>query len=265
MEKPMKMRLLATLAVAVLCPNFANAEEWATLKLKAVYAGEAPKLAPLDGSKEPFCSKLPLPDERMIVGKDGELANFALILDMRKSKLKEDDFHPDLVKAPAKPVVVDNNGCLFKPHVAFVRTGQKVIVKNSDQCGHNAKLDPFSNDSINEIVPIGSQIELMFGDTERSNTTEITCTIHPWMKGHLIIRDHPYVGISGEDGVVTIENLPAGELTFKLVHENMKKSLDEGKLNGKKAKWSRGYMEVELKPGMNDLGTIEFDPALFND
>ena len=47
------------------------------------------------------------------------------------------------------------------------------------------------------------------------------------MKGHVIIRDHPYVGISGEDGVVTIEKLPVGEITFKLVHENMKKSLDE--------------------------------------
>lgn len=241
----------------------ANAAEWATLKVKVVYDGKAPELKPLDGSKEPFCAPLPLPDQRMVVGKDGGLANVAFIMDMRKSEAT--DIHPDLAKPPAKAVVVDNNGCLFTPRMAFVQTGQTVVVTNSDQCGHNAKLDPFSNDPVNQVVPIGGKIELVFNDAERSNTTEIACTIHPWMKAHLIIRDHPYVGISDEDGVLTIENLPVGEVTFKIVHENMDKSIDEGKLNGKAEKWSRGYIELDLKPGMNDLGTITLDPSLFKE
>lgn len=256
--------VIAITALVSICSALpASAAEWATLKLKVVYDGNGPNLTALNGTKEPFCANLTIPDERIIVGPMGELANFALVLDMKKSDLEDSDIHPDLKDAPAKPLIIDNVKCIFSPRVAFAQTGRKVTVKNSDQCGHNYKIDPFSNDSFNQLIPIGGSADLKFDSPERSNFTEFACTIHPWMKGQLIIRDHPYVGISGTDGVVTVENIPAGEVTFKLVHENMKKSIDEGKLNGKKEKWSRGYMEVELKPGMNDLGTITLDPDLF--
>ncbi len=245
--------------------NIAAADDWATLKVKFVYDGKAPQLDPLDGSKDPFCANLTIADERMIVGKDGALVNIALVMDPKKSEV--DAIHPDLINPPKEPVVIDNNGCVFKPRVLFVQAGRTLKVTNTDKCGHNAKIDPFdnANPAINDIVPMAGEIEVVFGASERSNFTPIGCTIHPWMVGQLIIRDHPYVGISGEDGVVTIKDLPAGKVTFKIVHENMKKAIDEGTVNGKKEKWSRGYMEVELKPGMNDLGTITLDPELFED
>ncbi|GAB5403389.1 MAG: methylamine utilization protein [Aureliella sp.] len=258
-----KLSMFALTALVGICSAAAaSADDWATLKLKVVYDGPAPKLKPLDGTKEPFCAGLQIPDARMVVGPKGELANFGVVMDMRKSEATA--IHPDLANPPEKPLVIDNKKCVFLPRVAFAYAGQKVIVTNNDPCGHNYKVDPFSNDSVNMLVPIGGQIEVEFKDGERSNFTEFTCTIHPWMKGQLIIRDHPYVGISGTDGVVTIEKLPVGEVTFKLVHENMKKSIDEGKLDGKKDKWRSGYIEFELKPGMNEH-TLTLDPDLFED
>ena len=39
-------------------------------------------------------------------------------------------------------VVLDNKDCRFEPHVAVVRTSQKLALKNSDPVGHNSKIDP---------------------------------------------------------------------------------------------------------------------------
>ncbi len=236
-----------------------RATEWADLRVKVVYDGPPRQAAALLPPMGPAGQVL---DERMIVGKNGELANFAIIMDMRKSKAN--DIHPSLTSPPTKPLeIVSRNGA-FKPHVAFAQTGRQVIVKNNDPYGHNFKIDPFSNDSVSSLVPIGGQIEVEFRDSERSNFTEFTCTVHPWMKGQLIIRDHPYVGISRTNGVVTIEKLPVGNVTFKLVHENMKKSISEGKLDGKPAKWRSGYIELDLQAGLNEH-TITLDPDLFED
>ncbi|GAB5403387.1 MAG: methylamine utilization protein [Aureliella sp.] len=256
--------LIATLlaATAPIQKPVLRAAEWADLKVKIIYDGPAPKLALLGGSKEPFCANQRIPDERMIVGKQGQLANFAMIMNMRRSDAT--DIHPDLKEPPEDPLVITSKNCLYKPRVALVRTGQTVLVENGDACGHNFKIDPFSNSPVGRLIPIGGPQEFVFEVPEHTNFTEFSCTIHPWMKGQLIIRDHPYVGISGPDGVVTIEKLPAGEVTFKLAHENMKKSIDGGKLDGKKARWRSGYIEFELKPGMN-THTLTLAPDLFED
>ena len=44
--------------------------------------------------------------------------------------------------ASAAPVVIDQKGCLYTPTIVAVQTGQKIIVKNSDQCVHNVHDKP---------------------------------------------------------------------------------------------------------------------------
>ncbi|HBE69586.1 MAG TPA: hypothetical protein DDW52_15680 [Planctomycetaceae bacterium] len=259
------MKILSAALVAAIClsTSAASAADWATLKVKVVFDGKQPKLPPLEGTaKEPFCVDKKLPNELIVVGAKGELSNLALIMDMRKSEV--DDIHPDLAKPPTEPLVIDNKDCIFEPRVSFLQAGRPVIVKNSDKCAHNYKIDPFSNDPINILVPIGGQIQAEFKDGERSNFSEYGCTIHPWMKGQLIIREHPYVGVSDKKGELVIKDLPAGKLTFKVVHEAMNRSIKEITLGGKKMKTSRGNIEVELKPGMNDLGTLVVAPDQFD-
>ena len=242
--------LSAAIAVSPIATSHSHAQDWATLKVKFIYDGKPPAPAFHNGDKEPFCSVLKIPDERMVVGKDGALANVSLIMDISKSKAN--DIHPDLKDPPKEPVVIDNNGCMFVPHVAFVRTGQKLIIKNSDQCGHNAKLDFFSNKSTNDMIPSNNSVEYVLNKAERANANHIECSIHPWMKADLIVRDHPYVGISDADGVLVIEKMPVGEVTFKIAHENQDGSIEEGQLDGKQEKWRRGALELTLKPGMNE-------------
>ncbi len=51
-----------------------------------------------------------------------------------------------------------------------------------------------------------------------------------------------------------MQGLPTGKLVFRANHEAG--AIREVKINGKDEEWSRSRFEVDIKPGMNDLGTV---------
>ncbi len=225
----------------------------ATLKAKFVYDGPAPARAKVDSSKDPFCAPIEILSEAMLVGKDGALQNLVLMLDSKRSKA---EIPAEYKKEVDGKVILDNNGCVFKPHIVFARVGQVIDVLNSDQTGHNANFGFFNNQAENFLIPANSHKETQKLVAEESTMMPVECNIHPWMKGYVVVLEHPYAAASDENGQIEINNLPVGEVTFLIRHENADGAIDEGKVDGKAQKWSRGRMEIELKAGMNDLGTI---------
>lgn len=228
----------------------AQAKKWGTLKAKFVVEGKLPDPTKVNAAADPICAALPIMTENLIVSKDGAVKNIALFMD-KKSKTK--DIHPSLEKPATAPLVLDNKNCVFVPHVLFVRPGETVKVTNSDTTGHNANFNFFNNQAVNFLVPAGGSKDLKI-ETEEPAPIPVECNVHPWMKAHLIVQEHPAIGISGEDGVLEIANLPVGPVTLRAWHEVGK--LDEVTMGGKKVKWARGRMDIEIKEGMNDLGTI---------
>ena len=228
----------------------AQAKKWGTLKAKFVVEGKVPDATKVNAAADPICAALPIMTENLIVGKDGAVKNVALFMD-KKSKTK--DIHPSLQKPSEKPIVLDNKNCVFVPHVLFVRPGETVQVTNSDSTGHNANFNFFNNQATNFLVPAGGSKDLKVM-TDEPAPIPVECNVHPWMKAHLIVQEHPAIGISGKDGVLEIANLPVGPVTLRAWHEVGK--LDEVTMGGKKVKWSRGRMDIDIKEGMNDLGTI---------
>ncbi|RMF38575.1 MAG: methylamine utilization protein [Planctomycetota bacterium] len=231
----------------------------ATLKVKFVYGGDPPPREKIDGSKDPFCGELEILSEKMVIGADGGIQNLALYMDVRRSDAEVPEA---MLKAPPATVVLDNKGCVFVPHVIKVRPGQTIEVKNSDGTGHNANFSFFNNQSVNFLIPAGGSQKLEI-TAEEPAPIPVECNVHPWMKAYVIVTEHPYVGVTNEKGELEITDLPVGNVTFKIWHENSDGSIDEGLVNGKKERWSRGRMEVELKPGVNDLGTITLAPDMF--
>ena len=227
-----------------------QAKKWGTLKAKFVVEGNVPEPTKVNAAADPFCAAFPIMTDSLIVGKDGALKNVALFMD-KKSKTK--DIHPSLEKPAEAPIVLDNKNCVFVPHVLFARPGETIKVTNSDKTGHNANFNFFNNQAVNFLVPAGGAKDLKI-ETDEPAPIPVECNVHPWMRAHLIVLEHPAVGISNEEGVLEIENLPVGSVTLRAWHEVGK--LDEVTINGKKVKWSRGRMDIDIKEGMNDLGTI---------
>ncbi len=234
-----------------------QAKKWGTLRAKFVVEGKVAEPTKVNAAADPVCAAFGIMTENLIVGKDGALKNLALSID-KKSKAK--DVHPDLMKPSETPIILDNKNCVFVPHVLVVQPGQTITVKNSDTTGHNANFNFFNNPAVNFLIPAGGMKDLKIEKDEPA-PIPVECNVHPWMRAHLIVPDHPCVGISGEDGVLEITNLPVGLVTFRVWHELGK--IDEATVGGKKEKWSRGRTDIEIKEGVNDLGTIKISADKF--
>ena len=253
-------RSIASTLVALTMVVSASGADWGTLQGRFVLDGDIGKPGAVNVNKDTeFCGKHDLVDETIVVGDGGELANVFVYLYLKRGKSV--DIHPDLESPGDEPVVVDNKGCRFDPHVVVLRTGQTLEIRNSDAgIAHNTNLTPTQNPGFNQIVPNDSPISKVFMKRE-SYPSPVGCNIHPWMKGHILIRDNPYMAASGADGSFVIENIPAGEHEFIFWHEasgNMK-SVAVG--DSKTSKRGRAKLEIPAGDTL-DLGEIKVKPAV---
>ena len=234
----------------VLIGASARAASWGDLTGHFVYDGTPPTPKALVITKDPeICGKHNLVDETLKVGAKGELADMIIFL---RTPAKP-AVHPDYEKTASDKVPLDNRNCQFIPHVQLVRTTQKLAISNSDPTGHNTNIESFNN-AFNQTIPSNEPVITQCAKEEKF-PVKVTCNVHPWMKGVLLIRSNPYMAASKETGEFTIANLPAGtELEFVLWHETCGYVKGAG-VKGLKVD-SRGRFKMTLKPGKNDLGEI---------
>ena len=245
---------LAIVACVALSISTASAAEWGTIKGRFVFKGTAPTPAKIKVDKDvAVCAKHPLVDESIVVGKDGELANVFIY-----SREKDLAVHPEYKETAEANVEMDNKFCRYSPHCAVLRTSQTLVLKNTDAVAHNVKGDPFKNGSFNILIPPNGEVPKKFTATETLPAT-VGCNIHPWMSGFVLIREDPYMAVSGEDGTFEIKNVPVGEVEFQLWQEKAG-YLDGVTVQGKPAK--KGRVKINVKPGVLDLGDIVVDAKL---
>jgi hypothetical protein len=240
-------------AMAVVYAAPAIGAEWGSLKGRILVDGTPPKPAPLDASKDPFCSEKKPVNQSLVVGKNNGLANAVVYL--RVAPGKKVEINPEYAAKLKEPAVLDNNGCSFHPHVLLVRVGQPFVIKNSDPTGHNTKASLVANGQFNVTVAAGQETSSPITKAE-SLPLPVNCNIHPFMEGHMLVQDHPYMAVTGEDGTFEIKDLPAGKQEFQLWHEA------SGYLKNLKFKGGatdrRGRAELTIKAGETlDLGDIK--------
>jgi hypothetical protein len=235
----------------------AGAADWGGIKGKFVYKGEA-KNEPVQVTKDvEYCGpKMPL-DETIKVGEGGGLQNVFVFLYVARGK--KVDIHPDI--KPAGPRILSNAGCRFEPHAMCLWTAEEFHVVNDDPgVGHNTNLVLAANPAFNLTVPNDAPIKRKFEKSE-PRPSNVMCNIHPWMNAKILIRDNPYMVVSGEDGSFEISNIPAGDQEFVIWHE-AKGYLKDVEIGGKKVD-RKGQIEVKIPAGeVVDLGEIEVTPAL---
>lgn len=202
--------------------------------------------------------KIPVDDNVIVNPENKGLQNVYVLMYDKKKKLKE--YHPSYEVAKNTPVVLDNVNCRFVPHAVFVRTGQKLTLKNSDPVGHNCHITTFNNEH-NPTIPANSEAEICF-DAEDTRLGNVTCDLHKWMDGAIFIRDNPYVAITDADGKFTIENLPEGDWEFQFMHKKLGylKKLEVS--NYKVSK--KGVVEAGIKANETlDLGEMKLPAKSF--
>lgn len=237
------LRLVPVALVALaFCGSTAQAQ-WGDLKI--TFTTDQPLALPALNtaqSNDPFCRGKPVPDDSIRV--DPATKGVADVLVWLSSKPKA--VHPMYAQAAAAPLTLDNAQCRFEPHVLFVMKGQKLTIKNSDQTGHNTKIDPFDSPGINPLIPAGGTFEHTFAAPE-SLPVKASCSIHAWMASYLLIQDHPYAGASSAQGVLEIKGLPAGKQELKVWHEPA--YLKKVTIDGKPTELKKGRLDVTIPNG----------------
>jgi len=135
-------------------------------------------------------------------------------------------------KAPLLPVLLDQVGCRFEPHVLGVRVNQPINIYNNDRLLHTVHAMPYDNKEFNLGLPEWKQFETRTF-TRPEIMIRVKCDIHPWMWAWIGVLDHPYFSVTSETGSYGIAQVPPGRYTVRVWHE-LYASVDR---------------EVEIEPG----------------
>lgn len=251
------MKLVCSMLIALLClvtADVTQAADWGNFSGKFIYEGTPPKPQQLPISKDPdYCGKFPEEtiDQSLLTGPSNGIRNVYVWLKTTTSQ--KVDVHPDIVAAAATPVKLDNLHCMFAPHCIALWAGKQPLqVLNSDPIGQAVKIDTLRNPPVNSLMPIGGTFDHKF-ELPEPLPSPISCGVHPWESGFVLIHNNPYFAITDKDGAFTIRNLPAGEWTFQFWHEKVG-------FFAAKPEWEKGRMKTTIKTGDNDLGTIMVKP-----
>jgi len=115
---------------------------------------------------------------------------------------------------PADPVVLDQDGCMYKPHVLGIMTGQTLKIVSSDPTTHNIHPMPKDNREWNmSQAPGAAPIEQKFARPEIM--VPVKCNQHPWMRAWIGVTSNPFFAVSGTDGTFTVKGLPPGDYTIE--------------------------------------------------
>jgi plastocyanin len=187
-----------------------KAEGWGTLKGQITFNGTppAPKELVEQGKapKDPtVCAKdAPIPSERLVVDGATKGVKNVLVYIPKPTAVNEE------AKSAASTAKVefDQKNCTFIPHVVAVMVGATVDLKNSDPANHNIN-SRLKQNSFNSLLSGGQGVERKVDAAERT-PGELTCDIHPWMKGYWMVLDNPYFAVTDDKGNFEIKNVPAG-------------------------------------------------------
>ena len=214
-----RLGALAILAAALALPSVASAES--KVSGKATLEGDAPKQRRLRMDADPVCAGShdgPVLAEEVVVGENGGLQNVFVYV---KDGLSGD------FPAPSDPVVLDQKGCKYSPHVVGVQVGQPLQILNSDKTLHNVHGMPKTNAGFNFAMPkFVKKKDHQFDSVE--TMVAVKCDVHPWMSSYIGVVPHPFFAVTGPDGTFEIDGLPPGEYTLEAWQEKL--GTQEGKV-----------------------------------
>jgi plastocyanin len=174
-------------------------------------------LKPIDMTADANCAKMhggaPQPSDLLVLGSGNTMANIMVNV---ASGLPAGKTYP----TPTTPVVMDQKGCHYDPHVFGLMVNQPFKVLNSDGILHNVHALPKVNSQFNMAMPpTVKESSKTFGKAE--GMFMIKCDVHPWMSSFAGVFDNPFFSVTKTDGKFTISDLPAGTYQIVAWHEKL--------------------------------------------
>ncbi len=177
-----------------------------------LFEGKAPPPEPISTKSDPRCTAEgtgPM-TEAIVADANGALQNVFVYVKDGLGNLK--------FPVPSAAVVLDQKGCVYRPHVFGVQVGQAVEILNSDATLHNIHAWPTANQEFNVGQALqGLRHSHIF--STREVMVPFKCDVHKWMNAFVGVLDHPFYAVTGANGAFQLKGLPPGTYTIEAWHE----------------------------------------------
>jgi Polysaccharide lyase family 4, domain II len=149
-----------------------------------------------------------LPDESVVVGAGGGLANAVVTLKGVKAA------------TPYPDAQITNEKCRFLPRVQLARPGAPAKTSSKDALLHttNAQQDG-GRTLFNVGLPVPGMV--VTRALNGAGLVRITCNTHTWMRGYVVVSDD-IAAVTGPDGRFQLNGVPAGTYELVVWHEALK-------------------------------------------
>lgn len=178
------------------------------------FDGPPPAAERLRMGSDPTCAEAAGPDpqsDAVVVAADGALQNVFVHL-----KAGLDPAYR--FEVPTAPVVLDQQGCRYRPRVLGVRVNQPLELANGDMTFHNVHALPRNNVEFNHgLTTKGDHMSHVF--TTPEVMVRFKCDVHGWMAAWVGVVSHPYFAVTGADGTFSLTGVPPGTYTLEAWHE----------------------------------------------
>jgi plastocyanin len=209
-----RLCLAAGLVAVAVWPGVALAAS--SITGTVTFDGKVPPIKPLAMDADPACAKKhskPVPNEMLVLGNGNTMGNIMVWV---SKGLPSGKTWP----TPKDPVVLDQNGCQYKPHVMGIMVGQTYRILNSDGILHNIHTLPKINPAFNRGMPATmKETTTVFAKPEA--VFHIKCDVHPWMSAYMAVFTHPFFSVTSTDGKFMISGLDPGTYEVTAWHEKL--------------------------------------------
>ncbi|MCC7008090.1 MAG: carboxypeptidase regulatory-like domain-containing protein [Acidobacteria bacterium] len=178
------------------------------------FEGAPPPREPIRMGSDPACAEQAGPSpqsDAVLVSADGGLQNVFVYI--------KDGLDPGYrFETPATPVVLDQQGCRYRPRVLGIRVHQPLELANGDLTFHNVHALPKTNAEFNHgLNTRGDRMTHTFDAPEVM--VRFKCDVHGWMAAYMGVMAHPFFAVTGADGSFSLQGVPPGTYTVEAWHE----------------------------------------------
>ena len=119
---------------------------------------------------------------------------------------------------PEGPAIMDQYAKQFVPNTLYVRVGQPVEFRNSEDMPHNVTV--LRRGSGAEVFNVSTEPQQKYVHTfDRVGQFDVTCDIHPGMQATLIATAGAMATIADDNGRFTLSNVKPGAYKLSLNYE----------------------------------------------
>jgi hypothetical protein len=171
---------------------------------EVLFNGQVPSNEPLPKAASELCPKAPAVDERVLVT-SGRLQNVVVRISANP---------PD--GAAPQPAALELKNCVYQPRVQGGMAGQLLRISNGDTIPHKVNAAVGSRSLFKEALPPGSPA---LEKTLEKGIVKLTCDVHPWEVGYVVVSDNRYFTSTGDTGTFELKDVPPGSYVLEAWHE----------------------------------------------